>query len=123
DIRTQRPAKKLDDRWYGPFAVNKVINRNAYRLTLPDSWKIHPVFHVWKLRRYVEDTIPGRPRHHRPPPAVVRDGVEEWTVDRLVDSRIFRGKLQFLVRWEGYSANEDTWEPEENVSPVSIRDF
>ena len=50
DIRTTRPAKKLDNKWEGPFPIDKIISRNAYRLKLPHSFKIHPVFSVSKLQ-------------------------------------------------------------------------
>ena len=45
NIKTTRPVKKLDDRWFGPFPITKTISRNAYRLRLPTAFKgIHPVF-------------------------------------------------------------------------------
>src|SRR5215472_4077424 len=28
NIKTQRPVKKVDDRWFGPFKISKVVNRN-----------------------------------------------------------------------------------------------
>jgi hypothetical protein len=52
-IQTARPLKKLDYKRLGPFKVTKVINRNAYRLELPYSMKVHNVFHVSLLDRYV----------------------------------------------------------------------
>ena len=45
NIRTTRPTKKLDYKWLGPYTVNKVISRNAYRLQLPPSFdRTHPLF-------------------------------------------------------------------------------
>ena len=34
---------------------------------------------------------------------------------RLLDRRVVRGQEQFLVRWKGYGAHEDTWEPTCNL--------
>jgi len=31
-IKTKRPTKKLDDCWFGPFRVVKVVSRNAYKV-------------------------------------------------------------------------------------------
>src|SRR6266480_1724706 len=45
-IRMKRPSDKLDDKWLGPFKIKEVISRNARRLKLPETVRIHPVFHV-----------------------------------------------------------------------------
>ena len=34
----------------GPFEITEVIGQQAYRLSLSDNWKIHPVFHVSLLK-------------------------------------------------------------------------
>ena len=44
--------------------------------------KIHPVFSVLKLRRFIPDPIAGREHPLPPPPVVAQDGVEEYEVDR-----------------------------------------
>ena len=47
NIKTTRPMKKLDDRWFGPFEITDVISRSAVRLKLPHSFqRLHPVFNV-----------------------------------------------------------------------------
>ena len=48
NIKQLRPSVKLADRYLGPFTVLEVIgtHRQAYRLELPPSYKIHDVFHV-----------------------------------------------------------------------------
>ena len=50
-LNTVRTSKKLDYKYVGPFAVKKVINRQAYTLELPDDMQIHPTFHVSLLER------------------------------------------------------------------------
>ena len=68
DISTTRPTKKFDDKWFGPYKILAKISRNAYKLALPSSLKIHPVFHISRLRRFEADTIATRPRPTHPPP-------------------------------------------------------
>ena len=47
NITTTCPMKKLDHKWLGPYAINKVVSRNAYGLQLPASFgRTHPVFSV-----------------------------------------------------------------------------
>ena len=76
--------------------------------------KVHPVFNTVKLRPFTKDTIPGRNPPPRPPPVIKGDN-PEWEVEYIKDSRLQRGKLQYLVKWKGYPQEESTWEPEECV--------
>lgn len=125
DIQTDRPAKKLDDKWFGPFKIEQVVSKNAYKLALPANFrKVHPVFNITRLRRFIPDTVEGRTAEVPPPPVIV-DNREEYHVERLDDSRLRRGKLQYLVKWKGYPESEKTWEPEENVknSPLLVEEF
>jgi hypothetical protein len=126
NIKTTRPAKKLDDKWFGPFEIQTKINRNAYRLKLPPNFRqVHPVFHVVKLRHHTPNPFPERPTLPPPPPPDIVDGIEEFVVEEIVDSRLFRGKLQFLVKWHGYPDSDRTWEPAANCnnSPEAIANF
>ena len=102
DIQTTRPLKKLSHHCLGPFPVERQVRTNAYRLTLPPSMKrLHPVFNVVKLTPAPADPILGRRRPPPPPPELI-NGEEEYLVEEILDSRMFRRRLQYLVKWEGY---------------------
>jgi hypothetical protein len=47
---------------------------------------------------------------------VLIEDVEEYDVEKNLDSKIIRNKLHYLVKWEGYPHEENTWEPVENVT-------
>jgi hypothetical protein len=114
NIRTQRPSKKLDWKRLGPFAITERIGTQAYRLQLPASMKIHPVFHVSLLERHKSSFIPGRTQP--PPPPVVVDNEEEFEVEDILDSKRLRRCLFYLIKWKGFPASETSWEPASNVT-------
>ena len=103
-LRTDRPSKKLDHRRLGPFVIQKRIEEQAYRLDLPDTMKVHPVFHVSLLKPYQANEIPNRVQPPPPPVIVVTEEgeSEEYEVEAILRTRLFYGRLQYLVRWKGY---------------------
>ena len=124
DIRQARPAKKLSDRYLGPFEVEAAVGTAAYRLKLPPSMsRLHPVFPVVKLERAEADPVAGREAPPPPDPVLV-DGVQQYVVEEIVDYRVRYRRPQFLVRWEGY--DELTWEPAKDLeldAPERVEDF
>jgi chromobox protein 1 len=47
-----------------------------------------------------------------------------YTVEKIMRKRIVRGKVEYLVKWEGYSIDQNTWEPVKNIlDPQVIADF
>jgi hypothetical protein len=106
NIKTLRPQKKLDWKNLGPFRIRKVVSPYAYELELPPVMRIHPVFHVSLLKPAVQDPLPSQ--RPEPPPPVEVDGLEEWEVEEVIDSRYDRRgrggrpRLKYTVKWVGY---------------------
>ncbi len=116
NLRLDYPSVKLAPRRYGPFPIAASINPVTFRLTLPPSWlsRVHPVFHASLLSPYRE-TLAHGPNFTRPPPDLVA-GDDEYEVEAIIDSRSFRGKLQYLVKWLGYPTSENQWLPASELS-------
>jgi hypothetical protein len=88
------------------------------------QWKLHPVFHVDLLTPYRETEFHGT-NYDKPPPDLI-DEEEEYEVEQIVASRRFgQGrKLQYLVKWKGYSDAENQWVAKEDVfTEDAIREF
>jgi hypothetical protein len=122
NLRTQRPSKKLDSKNLGPFKVLEKVGATSYRLQLPASMQIHPVFHSNLLRLDPDNPLPGQIQE--PPPPIEIEGEEEFEVSKIKDSRRYRGRLQYRVDWMGYPP-DDTWYNAENFenSPDLVREF
>lgn len=112
-IKTTRPSDKLDFKRLGKFEILAKVSSHAYKLALPPSMRIHPVFHVSLLEPVHSDPFPGQSIPPPPPPEVINDE-EEYVVQEILDSRIWRRQLQYLIRWEGYE--QPSWEKATNIS-------
>ena len=50
----ERPAKKLMERFVGPYKIEKVVSRNVIKLKLLSLMRIHPVVNISRIVRYRE---------------------------------------------------------------------
>lgn len=117
NIKTTRPTKKLDDRWFGPFPIIEVISDNAYKLQLtPPFARVHPVFNITLLRRFNPDEIKERPKPMQPLPTIDEEGEEVYEVERILDSRDRRGRREYLVSWKDFGPEHNSWELVKNLT-------
>ena len=118
-----RASKKLMEKWIGPYEISNTMP-NAVELKLPKTLHIHPVVNIPRVKPYL-GPLPGQPVSRPGLIHVTEDRDEEYEVDTIIDSRIYKGKLQYLVHWKGYNESERTWEPVSNLknSPEIVEQF
>ena len=108
---------KLSPRFVGPFEVLEKVGTLAYKVALPLSLsKIHNVFHVSTLRKYIYD-----PSHvvELEPIQISEDLTYEEVPVQIVDvmDKVLRHAVVKLVKvqWSNHSVREATWELEEEM--------
>ena len=113
----QHLPTKLRRRWVGTFKVVKVISPVAYELDLPPDWKVHPVFHISNLRRYVRSEEFNWTE--KPPPPILVDGEEEYEVETILRHKGRGARRLYQVLWKSYPVTEASWEPESHLRNAS----
>jgi hypothetical protein len=76
------------------YRVSAIINDVAYRLELPPRTRLHDVFHVGLLKKFV-----GEPPEAPPKLPLVHHGAVVPEPERVVSARLVRGVRQVLICW------------------------
>src|ERR1700761_4986924 len=115
NLKTVYPTAKLGPKRHGPFKILKQLSEAVYRVEIPRQWKIHNVFHANLITPYKETELHG-PNFTRPLPDLVDRG-EECEVEKVIDARQIgkKKKWHYLIKWKGYPASDNSWEPKNNV--------
>ena len=124
NLRTNQPTAKLAARRHRPFPVEQVLSPVTYKLSLPSTWNVHPVFHIDLLTPYRETPFHGR-NYERPPPDLVANQ-EEYEIEKVLDARYYGRKKtrQYLVKWKGYPDSDNEWVSQEDMSAdEAIREY
>jgi Chromo (CHRromatin Organisation MOdifier) domain len=113
-LKTRRMSTKLDSLKVESFTVEKKLEFDNYKLRLPDSMRIHSVFHLSRLQKT------ENPETNED----IQVTGEEYDVEKIIDKRIRKGVTKYLVRWVECDQSEDTWEPTRHLNyPEKVREF
>ena len=111
-VLEERLARKLVDRYVGPYIIEEVVSTNTVKLRLPTSMRIHPVVNVSQIIQYKEQ-VEGQKRKEEKPIEV--EGVKEWEIEKILNKRKIRGVDKYLVRWKEFTAEHDIWKRKEDL--------
>jgi hypothetical protein len=105
-----RPCAKLSFKYFGPFPILEKLGTAAYKLQLPASAVIHPIFHVSQLKPHVPNSVPVF--RDLPAPAFSEDVVPmpEAILDRRLVRKGSAAVTQVLIKWMGFPADMASWE-------------
>ncbi|WMV35274.1 hypothetical protein MTR67_028659 [Solanum verrucosum] len=105
-----RKNLKLASKFYGPYQIVQKLGLIAYRLKLPTTAKIHPVFHISQLKRKVRgQKIPSIDPHICSPEGQPLVGLVV-VLDRRMIKKGNKAVVQILVQWANLLPEEATWE-------------
>ena len=118
-------TRKLGQQYAGPFKVLRKVGRLAYKLDVPEHWRVHPVFSIAMLE---PSPSPGSDPYERPvpeqPDSVFVEGdtdtQKSWEVERVLDKKDNR----YLIRWKGWDSAYDQWRTKAQVNaPDLIKEY
>lgn len=111
----RRRNLKLVPRFYGPFQIIHRVGEVAYRLQLPETATIHPVFHVSQLKKKLRTQIVAIPTL----PPVDSDGALKPEPVKVLNRRVRkvrnRPQTEILVQWHRMGEDDATWEAYETI--------
>jgi hypothetical protein len=113
-------TRKMAPRFIGPYTVKKETTPDTYLLEEFQDMRIHPEFHVSRLKAYLKD--PDETRWNPPPPLGTTEDL--LLVEDLKETRSTKTGVQILVKWLGLP--NPTWEPVEilrETIPSTVDEF
>ena len=103
-----RSSQKIAPKFFGPYKVVDKMGQVAYKLELPNSSKVHPVFHVSQLKRLVGEATTSTQL-----PSIIQETevrIPESCLGRKMVKRQGRAATMVLVKWVDESEDMASWE-------------
>ena len=113
NLKQKRPSKKMSHKFAGPFRVEDKIGAQAYRLTLPNTYRIHNTFHVSLLEPYHHRAGDAEAEQMMQAPDLI-DDEEQWEIEEILDRTGGKKGVWYKVKWLGWGPEYNQWLPEED---------
>jgi hypothetical protein len=111
-LKQSKTDNKLSPKYYGPYKMLQKIGTMAYKLDLPTSSRVHPVFDVSCLKKVIGDKILVQTIF----PKLDEEGKIILDPEAITDTRIRqlrnRSISEYLIKWRKLSTKDSTWEDE-----------
>ena len=108
----KKPTKKLIEKYVRLYVIEEVVSKNAVKLRLLTSMRIHLVVNVSRVVKYRE---PEKKQKVEKPKPVKVDRVEEQKVEKILNKRKIQGVEKYLVCQKGFTAENDIWEKKKDL--------
>jgi len=111
-LKKQKKDNKLTPKYYVPYKVLQRIGSMAYKMELPPSSHVHPIFYVSCLKKVIENNIPVQTIL----PEINEEGKIILKPETILEIRIKQLRnwaiKEYLIKWNNLPAEEATWEDE-----------
>jgi len=120
DYNGKPKVRKLAPRWWGPYVVVKQTSSARYKIQNMRRPDEVVECHVDRLKLFINGS-------DRLPAEIAGWDAGEFVVERILDARGPKNGrplrlLEFLIRWQGYGPEADSWEPYAVVSDLEALD-
>ena len=108
-LKQAKKDNKLSPKYYGPYKVLQKIGTMAYKLELPASSRVHPVFHVSCLKKAIGDKLPVQtifPKADEEGKIILEPEVVTEARTRQLQNR---SSSKYLVKWKNLPTKDSTW--------------
>ena len=111
-LKQAKKDNKLSPKYYGPYKLLQNIGTMTYKLELPASSQVHPVFHVSCLKKVIGENLPVQTIL----PELDEEGKIILEPEAVMETRTRqlwnRSILEYLIKWKNLPTEDSTWEDE-----------
>ncbi len=102
NIHTFISFKKFDHKYYESFKMQNLVEKQAYKLDLSHTFRIHKVFHVFLLKSFkkrFDEMITSF--------SIMINEKRHNEVKLILNKKLYRKRLQYFVKWLHWSNIEN----------------